>query len=82
GAVRQFTADGAYDGAPTYQSVMNHSEAAQIVAPPRATAVRSCETGPPTPRDRHLARIQSEGRLAWHMDNAPGSRRPWGAIKD
>ncbi|KUY84951.1 transposase [Burkholderia cepacia] len=72
--ISQFTADGAYDGAPTYQSVMNHSKAAQIVVPPRATAVRSCETGPPTPRDRHLERIQNEGRLAWQAATGYGQR--------
>ncbi|KUY99890.1 transposase [Burkholderia territorii] len=74
GAIGQFTADGAYDGAPTYRSVMNHSQAAQIVVPPRATAVRSRETGSPTLRDRHLERIQHEGRLAWQAATGYGQR--------
>jgi IS5 family transposase len=54
GEIGRFIADGAYDGAPTYHTVAQHSAAAQIVIPPRSTAIRSCETGPPAQRDRHL----------------------------
>jgi hypothetical protein len=39
GETGRFIADGAYDGAPTYQTVAQHSAAAQIVIPPRSTAV-------------------------------------------
>ena len=39
GPIGQFTADGAYDGKPTYDTVINHSAAAAIVIPPRANAV-------------------------------------------
>jgi IS5 family transposase len=35
--VGQFTADGAYDGKPTYDAVSNHSADAVIVIPPRPT---------------------------------------------
>ncbi|MBB5262705.1 hypothetical protein HNP83_007456 [Rhizobium leguminosarum] len=37
GRIGQFTADGAYDGKPTYDAVTDHSAAAVIVIPPRAT---------------------------------------------
>jgi hypothetical protein len=36
GEIGRFIADGAYDGAPTYQTVAQHSAAAQIVIPPRS----------------------------------------------
>lgn len=59
------TADGAYDGAPTYQIIAAHGEGIEVVIPPRSTAVPSGEPGPPTQRDRHLQMIAEQGRLAW-----------------
>jgi hypothetical protein len=35
----------------------------QIVIPPRSTAMRSCESDPPTQRDCHLEAIAAQGRL-------------------
>jgi hypothetical protein len=61
----QVTADGAYDGAPTYQTIAQHGDGIEVVIPPRATAVPSGELDPPTQRDRHLAMIAERGRLAW-----------------
>ncbi|QTO52675.1 IS5 family transposase [Burkholderia latens] len=74
GELGRFIADGAYDGAPTYQTVTRHSASARIVIPPRATAVRSCETGPPTQRDHHLEAIATQGRLAWQKATGYGRR--------
>lgn len=34
GEIGQFTADGAYDGKPTYQTILQHSSTANIVIPP------------------------------------------------
>ncbi|OCP15116.1 IS5 family transposase, partial [Ensifer sp. LC54] len=53
--IGQFTADGAYDGKPTYGTVLQHSAAARVVIPPRSTAVKTNDTGPPGQRDRHIA---------------------------
>ncbi|AEH81248.1 transposase [Sinorhizobium meliloti] len=39
GRIGQFTADGAYDGKPTYDAVTDHSPATVIVIPPRANAI-------------------------------------------
>jgi hypothetical protein len=39
GEIGRFIADGAYDGAPTYQTVARHSAAGQIVIPPRSTGL-------------------------------------------
>ncbi|MBR7963704.1 IS5 family transposase [Burkholderia vietnamiensis] len=74
GELGRFIADGAYDGAPTYQTVTRHSASARIVIPPRATAVRSCETGPPTQCDHHLEAIATQGRLAWQKATGYGRR--------
>src|ERR1700761_3895829 len=70
----QVTADGAYDGAPTYQTIAAHSDGIEVVIPPRSTAVPSGEPGPPTQRDRHLAMIAEQGRLAWQVATGYGQR--------
>jgi len=43
--IEQVTADGAYDGAPTYQTVAQHGAHIRIVIPPHVTAVLSDEAG-------------------------------------
>ena len=68
------TADGAYDGNPTYQTIAGHDDDIAVVIPPRATAVPSGEEGPPTQRDRHLAMIAEQGRLAWQAETGYGQR--------
>lgn len=42
-------ADGAYDGVPIYRSVTAHSPAAEVIIPPRSTAMpsNSAESAPP-----------------------------------
>ena len=70
----QVTADGAYDGAPTYQTIGQHGDSIEVVIPPRATAVPSGELDTPTQRDRHLAMIAEQGRLAWQASAGCGQR--------
>ena len=41
-------ADGAYDGAPTYQTIAAYGEGITVVIPPRSTAVPSGDPGVPT----------------------------------
>jgi hypothetical protein len=41
-------ADGAYDGAPTYETIGAHGDDIEVVIPPRSTAAPSGATGPPT----------------------------------
>jgi hypothetical protein len=72
--IGQITADGAYDGAPTYQTIAAHRDGIEVVIPPRSTAVPSGEPGPPTQRDRHLAMIADQGRLAWQTATDYGQR--------
>jgi hypothetical protein len=68
------TADGAYDGAPTYQTIAEHGDEIEVVIPPRSTAVPSGEPGAPRQRDRHLAMIAEQGRLAWQIATDYGRR--------
>jgi hypothetical protein len=48
--IGQVTADGAYDGSPTYQTIAAHSDGIEVVIPPCSTAVPSGE-----PVRRHSA---------------------------
>jgi len=72
--IGRVTADGAYDGAPTYQTIAAHGEAIDVVIPPRSTAVPSGELDPPTQRDHHLKMITEQGRLAWQAATDYGQR--------
>ena len=74
GPIGQFTADGAYDGKPTYDSVINHSAAAAIVIPPRANAVEPSDDRPPGQRDQHTAAISRDGRMRWQVSTGYGKR--------
>ena len=74
GPIGQFTADGAYDGKPTYDTVINHSAAAAIVIPPRANAVEPSDDRPPGQRDQHIAAISRDGRMKWQVSTGYGKR--------
>src|SRR3954470_18446126 len=66
GPVVSFTADGAYDQDRVYASVAERHPEAEVVVPPRATAVPSqTAESTPTQRDRHLQHIAEQGRMAW-----------------
>ncbi len=73
-AIIRVTADGAYDGAPTYQTIAAHDSEIKVMIPPRSMAVPSGEPSPPTQRDRHLAMIAEQGRLAWQATAGYGQR--------
>jgi hypothetical protein len=72
GQITRVTADGAYDGAPTYETIAAHGDGIEGVVPPRSTAVPSGELDAPTQRDRHLQMIAERGRLAWQVARANG----------
>jgi transposase len=72
--IAQVTADGAYDGAPIYQTIAAHGGDIAVVVPPRATAVPGSELDKPTQRDRHRAMIAEQGRLAWQVATGYGRR--------
>jgi hypothetical protein len=72
--IDQVTADGAYDGDPTYQTIAAHGAGIKVVIPPRSAAVHSGELDTPTQRDRHLTMIAEQGRLAWQVSTGYGQR--------
>jgi transposase len=72
--ITRVTADGAYDGAPTYATIAAHGEDIAVVIPPRSTAILSGEQGPLAQRDRHLEMITERGRLAWQKATDYGKR--------
>jgi hypothetical protein len=58
-------ADGAYDGEPVSQAVLNKQPDAQVIIPPHKTAVVS--NAGDTQRDRHIQTIAQNGRIAWQQ---------------
>jgi hypothetical protein len=76
GLVDRVTADGAYDGAPTYETIAAHGDDIEVVMPPRSTAMLSGEQGPLAQRDRHLEILTERGRLAWQKATDYGKRIP------
>jgi hypothetical protein len=66
GPLASFTGDGAYDQEGIYGSVAERHPDADVIVPPRSTAVLSetVETSP-TQRDRHLQSIHQHGRMGW-----------------
>ncbi|KAA0590355.1 transposase [Azospirillum lipoferum] len=68
-------ADGAYDGEPVYCAVAAHTPDAEVIIPPRSTAVPGeSATGAPSQRDRHIRRIAERGRQGWQRDVRYGRR--------
>jgi hypothetical protein len=72
--IDQVTADSAYDGTPTYQTIAQHGDGIEVVIPPRSTSIPSGESGPSTQCDRHLAMIAEQGRVAWQIATDYGRR--------
>jgi hypothetical protein len=66
GSLASFTGDGAYDQAGIYSTVAKHHPDADVIVPPRSTAVPSeMAESAPTQRDRHLQSIAEHGRMGW-----------------
>ena len=69
------TADGAYDGAPTYATIAAHAGDIPVIIPPHVTAVLSENAATsPTQRDQHITLLADEGRLAWQKETGYGKR--------
>jgi transposase len=75
GPVSAMLADGAYDGEPTYQTILDRHPDATVVIPPRSNAVLSdiAETEP-TQRDRHIQLLARKGRISWQKAVGYGKR--------
>jgi hypothetical protein len=66
GPVASFTADGAYDRADVHAEITARQPEAEIIVPPRSSAVPSASAGTaPTARDRNLQIIAERGRMGW-----------------
>lgn len=72
--ISQVMADGAYDGAPTYQTIAQVGEDIAVIIPPRVTAVSSAAGSSPNQRDNHIEMINMQGRLAWQAATGYGQR--------
>ncbi|MBB3165820.1 MULTISPECIES: hypothetical protein [Rhizobium] len=66
GPFEKFIAAGAYDGTPSRDLLATRSgEIVEVIIPPPKTAVASPQSGlVPSVRDRHIAEIQTKGRMA------------------
>jgi hypothetical protein len=66
GPVASLTADGAYDRNDVHAEVAARCPEAEIIVPPRSSAVPSASSATaPTARDRHLQAIVERGRMGW-----------------
>jgi hypothetical protein len=66
GPLASFIGDGAYDQAGVYDAVAERHPEADVIVPPRSTAVLSEDVATtPTQRDRHLQSIAEHGRIGW-----------------
>ncbi len=77
GPIASVTADGAYDGEPTYQAVAERQPdpPVAVIIPPRSTAVPSLAAGTtPSQRDGHVQTIRDKGRMAWQKATGYGRR--------
>ncbi len=74
GEIGQFTADGAYDGEPSYDAVLRHSVGAKVVIPPRSNAVERPNAQASCQRDDHIASMRIDGRLKWQTSSGYGKR--------
>jgi hypothetical protein len=75
GPVSVVLAAGAYDGDPTYRTILDRHPDAEVVIPPRSNAVLSdtAETEP-TQRDRHIEMLARKGRMGWQAVTGYGKR--------
>jgi len=75
GAIEQVTADGPYDGEPTYEAIASRDSDIAVVIPPRASSTPPLELGTDASRrDVHLHTVAALGRLGWQEVTGFGRR--------
>src|SRR4051795_3930340 len=73
--VASVTADGAFDQDRVYADVAERHPDADVIVPPRSTAVPSATAETvPTQRDRHLRLIAEKGRMGWQKASGYNAR--------
>jgi len=66
GEIEQFTADGAYDGDPTFAALATRNPDIAVVIPPRASSAPPIDPGTDAlRRDVHVHAVAALGRLGW-----------------
>jgi len=79
GVIASVTADGAYDGEPTYAAAATRQRhlPLEVVVPPRASAVPSSDNDdsrPQNSRDRHIQLMAERGHIGWQKATGYGRR--------
>lgn len=75
GEIEQLTADGAYDGEPTYEAIAAHDADIAVVIPPRANSPPPLGLGTnASHRDVHVHTVVALGRLGWQEVTGYGRR--------
>lgn len=76
GQVSRFLAEGAYDGDPLSDLLVDRfGEAVEIIILPPITAAQSPDTAHnSTLRDKHIAAIRDKGRMAWQVSSGYNQR--------
>ena len=77
GTMASLTADGAYDGEPTYAAARARQPdpPVDVVIPPRASAVPStADPAQHTARDQHIVLLAGKGRMEWQRLTGYGRR--------
>jgi len=78
GVIASVTADGAYDGEPTYAAVAARQPhpPPDVVVPPRASAAPSSDRAgsSQSPRDRHIQLMAERSRMEWQRVTEYGRR--------
>jgi len=79
GVIVSVTADGAYDGEPTYAAAAARQRhpPPDVVVPPRASAVPGSDGSDgasQNPRDRHIQLMAERGRMGWQQATGYGRR--------
>lgn len=76
GEIASVTADGAYDGEPSYEAVAARQvdPPPDVIIPPRSSAVPGPAGASKSQRDRHIKLIREKGRMAWQKAAGYGRR--------
>jgi hypothetical protein len=75
-AIASVTADGAYEGMPTYDVVAGHGDDVRVIIPPHITAVLSAEAEHnPSQGDLHIVPIATRGKVAGGLRGRIASKR-------
>jgi transposase len=75
GEIEQVTADGAYDGEPTYAAIATRDPDIAVVIPPRTSSMQPIDLGTDASRrDVHVRTVAALGGLGWQEVTGYGRR--------